>query len=132
MSLGNVGPPRESRMKQRKKTIYAAGYAKLPFETTAKHVYEILAIGLVLDPETGRILDFSCTTLPELGNDFLKEIFLGKKIDGEIAIIAEEIRARYLCRTRNAVLAALEDLLKRLKEPRKRNGRDKDHPPIGK
>lgn len=112
---------RGSRMKQKKETIYAVGYAKLPSETTAKQVYEILAIGLRIDQQTGKILDASCTNLPSLGNDFLKEILIGKKIDEEIGIIAEEVRARYLCRTRNAVLAALDDLLKRLGELKKRN-----------
>lgn len=111
------------KMKPGKDVIYVVGHARLPSETTAKHVYDILSLGLALDKESGRILEVSCTTLPPYGNEFIREILLGKKIQGDLDTISEEIRSRYICRTSNALLAALEDLLKRFKESEKRNRR---------
>jgi hypothetical protein len=110
-------------MKPGKDVIYVVGHARLPSETTAKHVYDILSLGLALDRESGRILEVSCTTLPPYGNEFIREILLGKKIEEDLDTITEEIRSRYICRTSNALLAALEDLLKRFKEREKRNRR---------
>src|SRR3989338_8033606 len=86
----------------------------------SKQVYDILSLGLALDRETKRILEVSCTTLPPYGNEFIRELLLGKKIDEDFKTIGEEIRSHYICRTRNALLAALEDLLKRLREHEKR------------
>jgi hypothetical protein len=110
-------------MKPEKDVIYVVGHARLPSETAAKHVYGMLSLGLTLDRRAGRILEVSCTLLPPYGNEFIREIFLGKRIEEDFKTITEEIRSRYICRTRNALLAALEDLLKRLKEHEKHTRR---------
>lgn len=107
-------------MKSFSNTIYVVGHARLPAETTAKHVYEILSLGLALDKETRKIVEVSCTTLPPYGNEYIREILLGRKIDEDLDTVVEDIRSHYVCRTRNALLAALDDLLKRLREHEKR------------
>lgn len=114
-------PSRGSRVKAPANAIYVVGHARLPAETAAKHVYEMLSLGLALDKETKKILEVSCTTLPPYGSKFLRDILLGRNIDEELNVVVEEIRSRYVCRTRNAILAALDDLLKRLKEHEKRH-----------
>jgi hypothetical protein len=114
------GPLRGGNVKQGKDVIYVVGYARLPAETTAKHVYDILSLGIALERESGRILEVSCTDLPPYGNEFIRDILLGKKIEEDLSTITEEIRSRYICRTSNALLAALEDLLKRFKEHERR------------
>lgn len=121
------GPLRGGKMKIGKDVIYVVGHARLPSETTAKHVYDIISLGLALDQETGRILEVSCTTLPPYGNEFIRDILVGKKIEEDLSAITEEIRSRYICRTSNALLAALEDLCNRLKE-RERRTRRKTEP----
>lgn len=108
-------------MKSPANTIYVVGHARLPAETTAKHVYEILSLGLALDKDTKKILEVSCTTLPPYGNEFIREILLGKNLVEDLNKIFDEIRSRFICRTRNALLAALDDLLKRLREHEKRH-----------
>jgi hypothetical protein len=108
-------------MKPPANTIYIVGHARLPAETTAKHVYEMLSLGLALDKDTKKILEVSCTTLPPYGNEFIREILLGKNLVEDLNKIADEIRSRFICRTRNALLAALDDLLKRLREHEKRH-----------
>ena len=108
-------------MKPERDVIYIVGHAKLPAETTSKHVYGVLSLGLLLDRRTGRILEVSSTLLPSYGNEFVKELLLGKKIEEDIDAITAEIRSKYVCRTRNAVLAAVEDLLKRYQEHEKQS-----------
>ncbi len=119
MATKRKSPLGGGKMKPAKDVIYVVGHARLPSETTAKQVYEILSLGLELDRETKRILEVSCTTLPPYGNEFIRGLLLGKKIDEDFKTIGEEIRSHYICRTRNALLAALEDLLKRLREHEK-------------
>lgn len=73
-----------------------------------------------MERATGRILEVSCTTLPPYGNEFIRELLLGKRIDEDLKTITEEIRSRYICRTSDALLAALQDLVKRLREDKMR------------
>ncbi len=121
MATKRNSPSRGARMKPLANTIYVVGHARLPAETTAKHVYEMLSLGVALDKDTKKILEVSCTTLPPYGNEFIREILLGKNLVEDLNKIVEEIRSRYVCRTRNALLAALDDLLKRLREHEKRH-----------
>ena len=96
--------------------VYVVGYGRLPEGTTAKHVYNILGLGVELDRESGTILEVSCTTLPPHGNEVLKKIIVGKKLEKDFELIASEIKRCYIDRTRGALLAALEDILARAKE----------------
>lgn len=107
-------------MRSGRDTIYVVGHARLPAETSAKHVYDILSLGLALEKETKKIVEVSCTTLPPYGNEFIRDILLGKRLEEDLKIITEQLRTRYICRTRNALLAALDDLLKRLREHEKK------------
>lgn len=107
-------------MNGKRDVLFVVGHARFPAETTAKQVYNNFGLGLLLDRGSGKILEVSCTTLPPYGNQFLKELFLGKNIHEDLKTITREIRFRYVCRTRNTILAALNDLLKRLQEHEKR------------
>lgn len=121
MATKRSSPSRGSKMKSLSNVVYVVGHAKLPAETTAKHVYELLSLGLALDKDTKKVLEVSCTIVPPYGAKIIREILLGKKIDDELDVIVEEIHSRYVCRTRNALIAALDDLLKRLREHEKRH-----------
>ncbi|HXG51782.1 MAG TPA: DUF3870 domain-containing protein [candidate division Zixibacteria bacterium] len=96
--------------------LYVVGYGRLPEGTTAKHVYNVLGLGLELDRESGTILEVSCTTVPPHGNEVLRKIIVGKKLEKDYGAITRQIRRHYIDRTRGALLAALEDVLTRLKE----------------
>lgn len=96
--------------------VYLVGYGRLPEGTTAKHVYNILGLGVELDRESGTILEVSCTTVPPHGNEILRKIIVGKRLEKDFALISRQIRRRYIDRTRGALLAALEDILTRSKE----------------
>jgi len=112
-----------NKARRKKEIVYVVGYARLPDGTTAKHVYSILGLGMELERENGKIFEVSCTTLPSHGNEVLRKIFVGKSIEKDFDNLAKEIRSRYIDRTRGALLAALEDLLKRFNEAKKQNSR---------
>lgn len=125
-------PPRRKnpfgggKMSSAKNTLYVVGHARFPSETTAKHVYNNFSLGLLLDRETGEILEVSSTILPPYGNEFLRDILMGKRIPEDLKTISEEIRLRYVCRNKNTILAALGDILKRLREHEKHQNGDEE------
>lgn len=102
-----------------KNVLFVVGHARFPADTTAKHVYNNFCLGVLLNEETGQIIEVSSTVLPPFGNEFLKQILVGKKIPDDLERIAEEIRSRYVCRNRNTILAAVGDIMKRLREHEK-------------
>ena len=69
-------------------------------------------------------MEASSTLLPPLENEFIRKLLMGRKIEEDRESIINEIRSRYISRAKDALLAALEDLLKRFKEHQMRTRRN--------
>ena len=63
-----------------------------------------------------RIVDAACSCIPALGSKFLVELLVGRKFDEGFEDVMLAIRARYRSITQRAMIAALEDVLRRYKE----------------
>lgn len=111
-------------MNGRGDVLLVVGHAKFPSDTTAKHVYNNLSIGLLLDRKSGEVLEVSSTLLPPYGNEMLRQIMLGKRVPEDLKSVTQEIHLRYVCRTRNTILAALGDVVRRLREQKKGGGEE--------
>lgn len=77
-----------------KKTVFISGYAKPPEGTTIKEVYKVICIGLLLDGESGKIIDADCTLETTTARDVVKDILIDKNINNLDEII-QEIKTRY-------------------------------------
>jgi len=110
---------RKTKSKVKRETVYSVGYARLPDGTTAKHVFGVLALGLEIEKESGEIVEFSCALYPSHAENFLRQIMVGRNFEREYDLICEKIRSRYFDRACPALLAALDDVRKRLQEARK-------------
>lgn len=93
----------------RPETIVIAGFARLPENITAKHVFGYITIELEIDPVDDTIVDVSCTLLPFLGDKILHNALLGNKVDEAIEDAIMQLDRRFLSVTKRAVIAALED-----------------------
>jgi hypothetical protein len=93
----------------RPKTIVIAGSARLPENTTAKHVFGYMTIELEIDPFDDTIVDVSCTLLPFLEDKILHDALLGNKVDEAIENTIMQLDKRFFSVTKRAVIAALED-----------------------
>ena len=102
--------------KLRPDTIIIVGSARLPENTTAKHVFGYVTVELEIDPLDARIVDVSCVSLPFLVEKILHTALLGKKIDQGIRDSIEQLDRRFFGITRKAVIAALEDAYRRYKK----------------
>lgn len=88
-----------------KNTVFITGYAKLPEGITAKEMYKVICIGLLLDSSTGRIVDADCTLATATARAMVKDILAEKNIN-HIDEIIQEIEARYWGHAKKAVIAA--------------------------
>jgi len=90
-------------------TIVISGYARLPKDITAKHVFGSLTIELEIDLVDYTIVDFSCTLVPSLGGKILHNALVGNKVEEGIEKAIIQLEGRFFSVTRRAVIAALED-----------------------
>lgn len=90
-----------------KNTVFITGYAKLPEGITAKEMYKVICIGLLLDGESGRILDADCTLVTTTARAIVKDILTEKNINNMDEIL-QEIEARYWGHAKKAVVAAIK------------------------
>ena len=91
-------------------TFILAGFAKLPAKVPGD-----LTLELEVDPYDMRIVDAACSCLPALG----QKLLVGTRLDDLEGAIGQ-IRARYVGATQRAMIASLEDALRRYEELRGR------------
>jgi len=89
------------------KQIFVTGYAKLPQGITAAELYSVIAVGLVVDIESGEIIEADCSLVTETGRRFVKQIIEGKNMK-DIELITEEIKGRYFGNAKKAIISALK------------------------
>ena len=100
-------------------TIIFAGFARLPANAGTPYGGGVLALELEVDPYDMRIVDAACDCLPALGQKFLIGLFVGRFLDDGLDEAVGEIRSRYFSITQRAMIAALEDALRRYEEFKK-------------
>lgn len=94
-------------------TVLAVGQAK-PSRTDA--IYQThgeFYLTLVLERDTGRIVDASCNTILELTAAFVRELLVGRRLPEELPALEEEIRQRYFALTQKPLIASLKDAANR-------------------
>ncbi|MGG1660898.1 DUF3870 domain-containing protein [Brevibacillus sp. NRS-1366] len=97
--------------------IACAGYARLPEGMTAKEVYGVLGIGLMVDFLTGEIVAAESTLVRKSGNDFICSMLIGHNIlkhgiDEPVSLIER----RYFGTGKRAIIAAIKDAYKSFEE----------------
>ncbi|HHY38182.1 MAG TPA: DUF3870 domain-containing protein [Clostridia bacterium] len=104
------------------KTVFFSGYAKLPSTITAGKLYEVQAVTVEIEPQTGMILNADCTLSTQLGRRFVRKILRGYDLDQGIEPLIAEIQARYYGGAKSALISALRMMYQQFRVFRK------DHP----
>ena len=94
-------------------TLIFVGTARLPASAVGGGQSDSLSVELEIDPYDETIVDASCTYIPRLGEKLLASILIGQKLPAAIEEAIVAIRARYFGGFQRALIAALEDLLRR-------------------
>lgn len=85
--------------------ILITGYAKIPQGLAASELYTTIALGLVVDRETGEILDVDCSLVTQIARDFVKQLIQHKNLNG-LEDIEEAFNTRYFGSARKALILA--------------------------
>lgn len=87
--------------------ILITGYAKLPKGITASEMYGgIIAVGLVVNRESGEIIDSDCTLITRVAKDFVNKIVIGRNLN-QLEVIEENLQNNYLGSAKKAIISAL-------------------------
>jgi hypothetical protein len=57
--------------------ILITGYAKLPQGITAKELYSVIAVGVIVEKNSGVIIDSDCSLATQIAKDFVRSILVG-------------------------------------------------------
>lgn len=87
--------------------IFVTGYAKLPQGIAAKELYNSVAIGMILNRNSGCIIDMDISLATSTGKAFVKEIAVGNCISN-IDFLISELDRKYLGHAKNAIISALK------------------------
>ncbi|OYQ78206.1 hypothetical protein B9T12_04970 [Wohlfahrtiimonas chitiniclastica] len=92
------------------KTVFIAGYARLPQGMAAKHMFESMTITAEIEPKHGVILAADCTLITELGKNFIRQLLRGYSLNDGIEGLIDAVHQSYKGKATSALIAALRDL----------------------
>lgn len=98
---------------ENKETLYIIGESRTNSDNAITKIYGSFYMALEIEPESGKILDFSCTHSLDLTEKFLRRIFMGRSLLEQYTQIEDEVARRYHGSSAKAVLAAMKDAEKR-------------------
>lgn len=87
--------------------IFLTGYAKLPQGITAKELYAVIAVGIVVDVKTSEIIDADCTLATVLAKSVVKNLLVGSKLN-DLDKIEKGFKHHYYGSARKAILSAIK------------------------
>jgi len=97
------------KMLYEKDTIYVLGTAKIGKSDPISAMYEIFFVGMILNRNTGDIVDATCNMVRDVTTDFIRSILIGYNLVDEIDEIESEIKDRFYGMAQKAVIASVKD-----------------------
>jgi len=92
-----------------KNTIYITGTAKVAANDPISAIYDMFFVGIILDRDTGKIIDVTCNMVKDVTSEFIKSLLIDYNLEHDIDLIVEEIKDRFLGIAQKAVIAAVKD-----------------------
>jgi len=96
-----------------KNTILVVGGAKPSREDAIYLTHGEFYISLVLERETGQIVDMGCNTIIGVTADFVRQMLVGRRLLEDLPELEAEIRNRYFALTQKPLIASLKDAANR-------------------
>ena len=90
-------------------TILVTGVAKISKDDPISSSYEVFFVSLVVDRETGAIVDSTCNTARDMTKDFIRSLLARKNLETGIDEIVVEVRSRFFGLVQKSLLVALKD-----------------------
>ena len=90
-------------------TILVVGQAKPSREDAIYNLHGEFYVSLVVERESGKILDAECNTILCVTKKFVASMFIGKSIKTDMELLEREIRDRYFALTQKPLIACVKD-----------------------
>ena len=87
--------------------LILSGHAKLPQDSPARSVYEILTVVVAVDPATWRVLDVGSTLITGPAQEFLRRLLLGVALSDPPEPVFATLQAYYWGGAKKALAAVI-------------------------
>ncbi len=85
--------------------IFVTGYAKLPQGITATELYTVIAVGMLVDANTGVIIDIDCSLVTSVARNFVKKLMCSRNLN-DLDTIEAIFNDKYHGSARKALISA--------------------------
>lgn len=92
---------------------YFVGSASVPANTVIGQLHNNIAVGLLVDTRTLRILDVFVSLISQLGQDFVRAQIIGRQVTKEDIELTVKLLERYQGPAQKAVVVALRGAYER-------------------
>jgi hypothetical protein len=107
--VSNTSTTRASLVEYAPSTILVTGVSKISKDDPISSSYEVFFVSLVVDRETGVIIDSTCNTARDMTKDFIRSLLTRKNLETGIDEIVGEVRSRFFGLVQKSLLVALKD-----------------------
>lgn len=114
-------------------TIVVCGLAKLPGDCLEGHVAGYIHVELEINRKTTEILDFAMANVTgrTLVEQIIRKALIGQKLKEGVSKACKEIEERIYCKTKKAMIAAFENLVRHYEYFIERKDSLQDYPGTG-
>lgn len=99
-----------------KNTIYVVGNAKTNMDNAITNKFNSFFIGFVVDGDTDKIIDLSCSSTIRTTDDFIKSLLIGKSLKVFDCNLEQEVKMRYHGSSQRAIIVSYKDAVKKYNE----------------
>jgi len=85
------------------------GVAKISKDDPIASSYEVFFVSLVVDRETGVIVDSTCNTARDMTKEFIRSLLVRGNLETGIEDIVAEIQSRFFGLVQKSLVVALKD-----------------------
>ena len=96
-------------MKYPNNSILVVGQAKPSRDDAIYMTHGEFYISLVVERDSGWILDVECNTILSVTSDFVASMFVGKNLKTDLQVLEAEIRSRDFALTQKPLIACMKD-----------------------
>lgn len=86
--------------------IFISGYAKLPAGITAADLYKSIVVGLLIDRDTGEIVEADCSLVTRTARKLVSNLLVGNNIK-DVDRLIQLVNVRYYGPAKRAILSAI-------------------------
>jgi len=96
--------------------LILSGHAKLPQDSAARAIYEILTVVVAVDPTTARVIDAETTLVTRPAREFVTRLLTGVSLDESPRGVLDVLDAYYWGGAKKALAAAIYELYDKWRE----------------